>query len=83
MDAVQAAGNGHPGTAMAMAPLAYTIFTKFLRHNPDNPGWKDRDRFILSAGHASILHYSMLHLTGYHLPLYQINRFRQTGSFTP
>jgi transketolase len=83
MDAVQAAGNGHPGTAMAMAPLAYTIFTKFLRHNPDNPGWKDRDRFILSAGHASILHYSMLHLTGYDLPLDQIKRFRQTGSITP
>ena len=52
MDAVQEAGNGHPGTAMAMAPLAYTIFTKFLRHNPENPGWKDRDRFVLSAGHA-------------------------------
>jgi transketolase len=83
MDAVQAAGNGHPGTAMAMAPLAYTIFTKFMRHNPDNPDWKDRDRFILSAGHASILHYSMLHLTGYDLPLDQITRFRQTGSITP
>ncbi len=83
MDAVQAAGHGHPGTAMAMAPLAYTIFTKFLRHNPDNPDWKDRDRFILSAGHASILHYSMLHLTGYDLPLEQIKRFRQTGSITP
>ena len=83
MDAVQKAGNGHPGTAMAMAPLAYTIFTKFLRHNPENPGWKDRDRFILSCGHASILHYSMLHLTGYDLPLDQIERFRQTGSITP
>ncbi len=83
MDAVQKAGNGHPGTAMAMAPLAYTIFTKFMRHNPDNPGWKDRDRFVLSAGHASILQYSMLHLTGYDLPLDQIKRFRQTGSITP
>jgi transketolase len=83
MDAVQKAGNGHPGTAMAMAPLAYTIFTKFLRHNPENPGWKDRDRFVLSAGHASILQYSMLHLTGYDLPLDQIKRFRQTGSVTP
>jgi len=83
MDAVQAAENGHPGTAMAMAPLAYTIFTKFMRHNPDNPDWKDRDRFILSAGHASILQYSMLHLTGYDLPLDQIKRFRQTGSITP
>ena len=83
MDAVQAAGNGHPGTAMAMAPLAYNIFTKFMRHNPENPGWKDRDRFILSCGHASILHYSMLHLTGYDLPLEQIKRFRQTDSITP
>ena len=83
MDAVQKAGNGHPGTAMAMAPLAYTIFTKFLRHNPQNPGWKDRDRFVLSAGHASILQYSMLHLTGYDLPLDQIKRFRQSGSITP
>jgi transketolase len=83
MDAVQKAGNGHPGTAMALAPLAYTIFTKFMRHNPENPGWKDRDRFVLSAGHASILQYSMLHLTGYDLPLEQIERFRQTGSITP
>ena len=83
MDAVQKAGNGHPGTAMAMAPLAYTIFTEFLRHNPQNPGWKDRDRFVLSAGHASILQYSMLHLTGYDLPLDQIKRFRQSGSVTP
>ena len=83
MDAVQAAGNGHPGTAMAMAPLAYNIFTRFMRHNPQNPDWKDRDRFILSAGHASILHYSMLHLTGYDLPLEQIKRFRQSGSITP
>src|ERR671921_68683 len=83
MDAVQKAGNGHPGTAMALAPLAYTIFTKFMRHNPENPGWKDRDRFVLSAGHASILQYSMLHLTGYDLPLDQIKRFRQMGSITP
>ena len=83
MDAVQAAGNGHPGTAMAMAPVAYNIFTKFMRYNPENPGWKDRDRFILSAGHASILQYSMLHLTGYDLPLDQIKRFRQSGSITP
>ena len=64
MDAVQKAANGHPGTAMAMAPLAYTIFTQFLRHNPENPDWKDRDRFIRSAGHAS-----MLHITGYDLTL--------------
>ena len=83
MDAVQKAGNGHPGTAMALAPLAYTIFTRFLRHNPANPQWHDRDRFILSAGHASILHYSLLHLTGYDLPMEQIKRFRQSGSITP
>ena len=83
MDAVQKAGNGHPGTAMALAPLAYTIYTKFLRHNPENPSWKDRDRFILSAGHASILQYSMLHLTGYELPMDQIQGFRQSGSITP
>ena len=83
MDAVQRAGHGHPGTAMALAPLAYTIYTKFLRHNPENPGWRDRDRFVLSAGHASILQYSLLHLTGYDLPLDQIKRFRQTGSITP
>jgi len=83
MDAVQKAGNGHPGTAMALAPLAYTIYTRFLRHNPENPDWPDRDRFILSAGHASILQYSLLHLTGYDLSLEQITRFRQKGSITP
>ncbi len=83
MDAVQKAGNGHPGTAMALAPLAYTIFTKFLRHNPENPDWPDRDRFVLSAGHASILQYSLLHLTGYELPMEQIKRFRHGHSITP
>ena len=83
MDAVQNAGNGHPGTAMALAPLAYTIYTRFLRHNPENPRWADRDRFVLSAGHASILQYSILHLTGYDLPLEQIKQFRHGGSITP
>src|SRR3712207_3274469 len=83
LDAVQNAGNGHPGTAMALAPLAYTIYTRFLRHNPENPHWTDRDRFVLSAGHASILQYSILHLTGYDLPLEQIKQFRHGGSITP
>ncbi|MBA2691373.1 MAG: transketolase [Rubrobacter sp.] len=83
MDAVQKADSGHPGTPMALAPAAYTIFTKFLRHNPENPEWPDRDRFILSVGHASMLLYSMLHLTGYDLPLAEIRNFRQWDSMTP
>jgi transketolase len=83
MDAVQKANSGHPGTPMALAPVAYTIFTRFLRHNPENPLWPDRDRFILSAGHASMLLYSMLHLTGYDLTLEDIENFRQWGSRTP
>ena len=83
MDAVQKANSGHPGTPMAMAPVAYTIFTKFLRHNPENPHWPDRDRFVLSAGHASMLLYSVLHLTGYELTLEDIKNFRQWGSRTP
>ncbi len=83
MDAVQKANSGHPGTPMALAPVAYTIFTKFLCHNPENPLWPDRDRFILSAGHASMLLYSMLHLTGYDLTLEDIKNFRQWGSRTP
>jgi len=83
MDAVQKANSGHPGTPMALAPVAYTIFTKFLRHNPENPLWPGRDRFILSAGHASMLLYSMLHLTGYDLTLEDIKNFRQWGSRTP
>src|SRR5829696_156219 len=83
MDAVQKANSGHPGTPMAMAPVAYTIFTKFLRHNPENPHWPDRDRFVLSAGHASMLLYSVLHLTGYGLTLEDIKNFRQWGSRTP
>jgi transketolase len=83
MDAVQKASSGHPGTPMALAPVAYTIFTKFLRHNPENPLWPDRDRFVLSAGHASMLLYSMLHLTGYDLTLEDIKNFRQWESRTP
>ncbi len=83
MDAVQQANAGHPGTAMALAPLAYLIYTKHLRHNPADPRWPDRDRFVLSAGHACILQYAALHLTGYDLPLEQLERFRQWGSITP
>ncbi len=83
MDAVQQAGNGHPGTAMGLAPAAYALWTRVLRHNPSNPDWPDRDRFILSAGHASILQYSLLHLTGYDLPMSELQRFRQLGSLTP
>ncbi len=83
MDAVQKANSGHPGTPMALAPLAYTIFTKFLRHNPENPHWPDRDRFILSSGHASMLQYALLHLTGYDLTLDDLKNFRQWESRTP
>jgi transketolase len=83
MDAVQRANSGHPGTPMALAPLAYIIYTKFLRHNPDNPLWPDRDRFVLSAGHASMLQYALLHLTGYDLTLEDLENFRQWESRTP
>ncbi len=83
MDAVQAANSGHPGTAMALAPLAYTIFRRFLRASPSDPSWPDRDRFVLSAGHACILQYSLLHLCGYDLSLEDLKQFRQWGSRTP
>jgi transketolase len=83
MDAVQKANAGHPGTAMALAPVAYTIFRHHLRANPASPAWPDRDRFVLSAGHACILQYAALHLTGYDLPLEELKRFRQWGSMTP
>jgi len=83
MDAVQTANAGHPGTAMALAPLAYTLYTKFLRHNPTQPDWPNRDRFVLSAGHACILQYATLHLTGYNLALEELKRFRKWGSITP
>ncbi|MDQ5809159.1 MAG: transketolase [Actinomycetota bacterium] len=83
MDAVQKANSGHPGTPMSMAPVAYTIYTKFLRHNPENPDWRDRDRFVLSAGHASMLQYALLHLTGYDLMMEDIKNFRQWESRTP
>lgn len=83
MDAVQAANSGHPGMPMGMADVAYVLWKKFLKHNPKNPQWFDRDRFILSAGHGSMLLYSLLHLTGYDLSLKEIKNFRQLGSITP
>ena len=83
MDAVQQAGSGHPGTAMALAPIAYSLWMRHMSYSPQDPGWFDRDRFVLSVGHASILQYSMLHLTGSDLPIEQIRAFRQAGSITP
>lgn len=83
MDAVQRASSGHPGAPMGLAPLAYTLWTRYLRHNPRDPQWPGRDRFVLSAGHASMLLYALLHLTGYDLPVDEIRDFRQWGSRTP
>jgi transketolase len=83
MDAPQAANSGHPGTAMALAPLAHVLWTRILNYDPSSPEWPDRDRFVLSNGHASILLYSMLYLTGYGLELDDIRQFRQWGSRTP
>jgi transketolase len=82
MDAVQKANSGHPGAPMGLAPLAYVLYTRIMRHNPGDPDWIDRDRFILSAGHASMLLYSMLYLTGYPMTLQDIENFRQVGSPT-
>ncbi|HWW05270.1 transketolase [Collimonas sp.] len=83
VDAVQQANSGHPGMPLGAAPMAYVLWTQFLKHNPANPHWFDRDRFVLSAGHGSALLYSLLHLTGYDLPLAQLQQFRQWGSRTP
>ena len=83
LDAVQQAESGHPGLPLGAAPMAYVLWTRFLRHNPRNPKWENRDRFLLSAGHGSMLLYSLLHLTGYDLSLDEIKRFRQWGSKTP
>src|ERR671938_1600719 len=83
IDAVQKANSGHPGLPLGAAPMAYVLWTRFMRHNPKNPRWPDRDRFAFSAGHGSMLLYSLLHLTGYDLPLDEIKRFRQWGSKTP
>ncbi len=82
-DAVQAAGSGHPGMPMGAASIGYILWTRFLKHNPANSQWPDRDRFILSAGHGSMLLYSLLHLTGYELSLEELKRYRQWGSKTP
>ena len=83
VDAVEQAKSGHPGTPMGAAPMAYVLWDRFLRHNPADPKWPDRDRFILSPGHASVLLYALLHLTGYDLPLEELKRFRQWVSKTP
>jgi transketolase len=83
MDAIQKAGSGHPGTAMALAPAAYMLWTRFMRFDPVDPEWFDRDRFVLSAGHASVLQYAVLHLTGYPLSIRDLKQQRQWGSQTP
>jgi transketolase len=83
LDAVQAAQSGHPGAPLALAPAAYVLYTRVMKHNPADPAWPDRDRLVLSAGHASMLLYASLHLSGYHVSLDQIKQFRQLGSETP
>jgi len=83
IDAVQKANSGHPGLPLGAAAMAYVLWTRFLKHNPANPAWYNRDRFVLSAGHGSMLLYSLLHLTGYDLPMEQIKQFRQWNSLTP
>lgn len=83
MDAVQKANSGHPGAPMGMADIAEVLWNDYLKHNPTNPAWVDRDRFVLSNGHGSMLLYSLLHLTGYALPIEELKRFRQMGSMTP
>ncbi len=83
VDAIQKANSGHPGLPLGAAPMAYVLWTRFLRHNPANPAWFNRDRFVLSAGHGSMLLYSLLHLTGYELSLEDLKNFRQWGSKTP
>jgi len=83
MDAVQKANSGHPGLPLGAAPMAYVLGQQFLKHNPKDPQWPDRDRFVLSAGHGSMLLYSLLHLTGYDVSLDDLKSFRQLGSNTP
>ena len=83
MDSVQAANSGHPGMPMGMADVGAVLWLQYLKHNPENPQWADRDRFILSAGHGSMLIYSLLHLSGYDLPIKELKDFRQWGSETP
>src|SRR3982750_368613 len=83
MDAVEAAKSGHPGMPMGMAEIAVALWNRHLRHNPANPAWPGRDRFVVSNGHGSMLLYALLHLTGYALPMEELRRFRQLGSKTP
>ena len=83
VDAVQKANSGHPGLPMGAAPMAYVLWKNFMKHNPENPAWHNRDRFVLSAGHGSMLIYALLHLTGYDLPMEELKQFRQLGSKTP
>ncbi|CAN5293115.1 transketolase [soil metagenome] len=83
VDMVEAAGSGHPGLPLGAAPMAWTLFSRHLRHDPRDPRWADRDRFVLSAGHGSALHYALLHVLGYDLPVTELQRFRQLGSTTP
>ena len=82
-DAVEKAKSGHPGAPMGMADMAFVLWNQFLRYNPDVPDWKNRDRFVLSAGHASMLLYSLLHLAGYKLSMDELKNFRQWNSLTP
>ena len=83
MDSVQKVGNGHPGTAMSLAPVAYTLFQRFLRHDPSDPQWIGRDRFVLSCGHSSLTLYIQLLFSGYGLTLDDLKKFRTWGSLTP
>ncbi|MEG2189050.1 MAG: transketolase, partial [Christensenella sp.] len=82
-EAIQKANSGHPGLPLGSAPMAYTLWAKHLKHNPKNPQWENRDRFILSAGHASMLLYSLLHMFGYKVGMEDIKNFRQWDSITP
>src|SRR3954452_1946748 len=83
MDAVEKAKSGHPGMPMGMAEIAVALWTRYLRHDPTTPHWPDRDRFVLSNGHGSMLQYALLHLSGYELPMAELQRFRQLHSKTP
>lgn len=82
IDAIEKANSGHPGMPMGAAPMAYTLWTQFMKHNPNNPTWFNRDRFVLSAGHGSMLLYSLLHLSGYDVTMDDLKNFRQWGSKT-
>src|SRR3982751_2348603 len=83
IDAIEKANSGHPGLPMGAAPMAYTLWSRYMNHNPKNPNWFNRDRFVLSAGHGSMLLYSLLHLSGYDLSMDDLKEFRQWGSKTP